>query len=101
MSPDPFVFTQYRDRDPDREQVETLALGMRTSHTSFGQASVLCVYMACLLRERITTTFKVVQAKEFQGQNSTALSQIWNSKGFMLGLAKNIRLKGIFEADAL
>lgn len=38
MSPDPFVFTQHRDRNPDRQQVETLALGMRTSHTSFGQA---------------------------------------------------------------
>lgn len=38
MSPDPFVFTQHRDRDPDRQQVETLALSMRTSHTPFGQA---------------------------------------------------------------
>lgn len=38
MSPDPFVFIQHRDRDPDRAAAESLAMGMRTFHTKCGQA---------------------------------------------------------------
>lgn len=37
MYPDPFIFTKHQDRDPDRQQVEILTLGIRTSHTPFGQ----------------------------------------------------------------
>lgn len=32
MCPDPFVFIQHRERDPDRSATEALALGMWTSH---------------------------------------------------------------------
>ena len=38
MQPDPFTFVQYQGRNPDSLQAETLALGMRTSHTKYSQA---------------------------------------------------------------
>lgn len=38
LSPDPFVFIQHRDCNPDRAAAENLVLGMRTLHTKYGQA---------------------------------------------------------------
>lgn len=68
MSPDPFVFTQHRDRDPDREQVETLALGMRTSHTSFGQAKrTLRVHGLSIKRIPGTELHRAVANLELKG----------------------------------
>ena len=39
MYPDPFVFIQHREEDPNRSAAEALALGMQTSYTKYGQAS--------------------------------------------------------------
>ncbi|WP_375449378.1 hypothetical protein [uncultured Nostoc sp.] len=97
MSPDPFVFTQHRDRDPDRQQVETLAHHIH----HLAKQSAPYVNMAFLLREKITTIFRSVQAKELRRQNSIALLEIWSLRDFTFDSARNIRLKEIFEVGAL
>ncbi len=38
LSLDLFVFIQHQNRGPDSAEANNLAIGMRTSHTTYGQA---------------------------------------------------------------
>ena len=49
--------------------------------------------MAYLLREKITTIFILVQAKELRRQNSIMLLEIWSLRDLKFDSARNIRLK--------
>lgn len=94
MSPDPFVFTQHRDRDPDREQVETLVLGMRTSNTSFGQAKRTLRVHGLSIKRKDYYNLQGITGKRIPGTELHRAVANLELKGFHVRFSEKYQIEG-------